>query len=148
MLTASRFPFCIPMTSAIAAKKSDDAAEYAEPYTPRSAVDAGGDTMPENESSEDVTLSTVPCTESSAPSLISEGAEDSVQGTVLSVTSSLDSFSGIVSPPASTALLGVYGSAYSAASSLFFAAIALVMGIQNGKRDAVSTAPSTETAAS
>ena len=80
--------------------------------------------------------------------LISEGAEDSVQGTVLSVTSSLDSFSGIVSPPASTALLGVYGSAYSAASSLFFAAIALVMGIQNGKRDAVSTAPSTETAAS
>lgn len=80
--------------------------------------------------------------------LISEAAEDSVQGTVLSVTSSLDSFSGIVSPPASTALLGAYGSAYSAASSLFFAAIAFLMGVQSGRRDAVSTAPSTETAAS
>lgn len=80
--------------------------------------------------------------------LISEASDDSVQGTVLSVTSSLDSFSGIVAPPASTALLGAYGSPFSAASSLVFAAIAFVMGVQNGKRDAVSTAPSTETAAS
>lgn len=80
--------------------------------------------------------------------LISEGAEDAVQGTVLSVTSSLDSFSGIVAPTASTALLGAWGAAWSGASSLLFAAIALAMGWQNGRRDAVSTAPSTDIAAS
>ena len=61
--------------------------------------------------------------------LISSSAEDAVQGTVLSVTSSLDSFSGIVAPPASTGLLGALGSPWSAASSLLFAAIALVMGL-------------------
>lgn len=80
--------------------------------------------------------------------LVSEAAEDSVQGTVLSVTSSLDSFSGIVAPTASTALLGAWGSPWSAASSLFFATIAFGMGVLNGKRDAVSTAPSTDIAAS
>jgi MFS family permease len=80
--------------------------------------------------------------------LISEAAEDRLQGTVLSVTSSLDSFSGIIAPPASTELLGAFGSPWSAASSLFFAVVAFVMGVQNGKRDAVSTAPSVESAAS
>ena len=62
--------------------------------------------------------------------LISSAAEDRVQGTVLSVTSSLDSFSGIVSPPISTGLLGSLGSPWSAASSLFFALVALVMGVR------------------
>jgi DHA1 family tetracycline resistance protein-like MFS transporter len=80
--------------------------------------------------------------------LVSEAAENRLQGTVLSVTSSLDSFSGIVAPPASTALLGAFGSPWSAASSLVFGLIAFVMGVQNGKRDAVSTAPSVESAAS
>ena len=80
--------------------------------------------------------------------LISESAEDRVQGTVLSVTSSLDSFAGIVAPPTSTGLLGAFGSPWSAASSLLFAFIAFVMGVQNGKRDALSTAPSVESAAS
>jgi MFS family permease len=80
--------------------------------------------------------------------LISEAAENRLQGTVLSVTSSLDSFSGIVAPPASTALLGAFGSPWSAASSLFFAFVAFVMGVQSGRRDAVSTAPTVESAAS
>ena len=80
--------------------------------------------------------------------LISEAADDSVQGTVLSVTSSLDAFSGIVSPPTSTALLGAFGSPWSAASSLVFSAIAFVMGLKNRKRDALGTAPSVESAAS
>ena len=74
--------------------------------------------------------------------LISAASEDSVQGTVLSVTSSLDSFAGIVSPPLSTGLLAVFGSPWSAASSLLFSVVAFVMGIQNGKRDAVGTASS------
>ncbi len=71
--------------------------------------------------------------------LISSAAEDAVQGTVLSVTSSLDSFSGIISPPLSTGLLGAFGSPWSAMSSLFFAAVALAMGMHSGKRDAVGT---------
>lgn len=80
--------------------------------------------------------------------LISEAAENRLQGTVLSVTSSLDSFAGIVAPPASTALLGAFGSPWSAASSLVFACVAFVMGVQSGRRDALSTAPSVESAAS
>jgi MFS transporter, DHA1 family, tetracycline resistance protein len=76
--------------------------------------------------------------------LISEAADDRLQGTVLSVTSSLDSFSGIVAPPTSTALLGALGSPWSAASSLFFATIAFALGVKNGRRDAVGTAPSVE----
>ncbi len=74
--------------------------------------------------------------------LISSAAHDSVQGTVLSVTSSLDSFSGIVSPPLSTGLLGAFGSPWSSMSSLLFAGAALVMGMQSGRRDAVGNAPS------
>lgn len=62
--------------------------------------------------------------------LISSAADDRVQGTVLSVTSSLDSFSGIVSPPLSTGLLGALGSPWSAASSLLFALVAFVMGVR------------------
>lgn len=73
--------------------------------------------------------------------LVSATAEDSVQGTVLSVTSSLDSFAGIVSPPLSTGLLGAFGSPYSAASSLLFAVIALAMGLRAGE----TPAPARET---
>jgi DHA1 family tetracycline resistance protein-like MFS transporter len=62
--------------------------------------------------------------------LISAAADDNVQGTVLSVTSSLDSFSGIVSPPISTGLLGAFGSPWSAASSLLFAVAAFVLGVR------------------
>ncbi len=79
--------------------------------------------------------------------LISSAADDAAQGTVLSVTSSLDSFSGIVAPPISTGLLGALGSPWSAASSLLFAVIAFAMGLQNGRSDARSTAPSSEIAA-
>jgi len=61
--------------------------------------------------------------------LISAAADDARQGTVLSVTSSLDSFSGIVAPPISTGLLGWFGSPFSAASSLLFALIAFVLGV-------------------
>lgn len=67
--------------------------------------------------------------------LISAAAEDTVQGTVLSVTSSLDSLSGIVAPPISTELLGALGSPWSAASSLFFAVVALLLGVRSGQTE-------------
>lgn len=75
--------------------------------------------------------------------LISSAADDRVQGTVLSVTSSLDSFSGIVSPPLSTGLLGALGSPWSAASSLLFALVAFVMGVRAPGLDNLAH-PSTE----
>jgi len=62
--------------------------------------------------------------------LISATADERLQGTVLSVTSSLDSFSGICAPPLSTGLLGALGSRYSASSSLVFALVALVLGVR------------------
>jgi DHA1 family tetracycline resistance protein-like MFS transporter len=77
--------------------------------------------------------------------LISAAAEDTLQGTVLSVTSSLDSLSGIVSPPLSTGLLGAFGSPFSAASSLVFALVAFVMGVQSGRHDVVDAASSANT---
>lgn len=75
-------------------------------------------------------------------SLISATAEDAVQGTVLSVTSSLDSLSGIIAPPISTGLLGTLGSPFSATSSLFFALAALVMGMRTKGLDEIGD-PST-----
>lgn len=61
--------------------------------------------------------------------LISNAASDAEQGTVLSVSSSLDSLAGIVSPVASTGLLERFGPPYAGAASAFFTAIALVMGL-------------------
>ncbi len=72
--------------------------------------------------------------------LISGTAENAVQGTVLSVTSSLDSLSGIFAPPLSTGLLGAFGSPFSAASSLLFALVALLMGLRGGSLDDVPLA--------
>ena len=73
--------------------------------------------------------------------LISAAAEDAVQGTVLSVTSSLDSLAGIVSPPLSTGLLGAFGSPFSAAASLVFALVALALGIRATGTDEVALGP-------
>jgi len=56
---------------------------------------------------------------------------------VLSVTSSLDSLSGIISPPISTAALGSLGSPWAAAYSCFFALIAFIAGVVQGRRDRV-----------
>ncbi len=79
--------------------------------------------------------------------LISSAADGRRQGTVLSVTSSLDAFAGIVAPPVSTEFLGGLGSAWAGAWSLVFAIIAFVMGIQSGRRDALRTASSEAVAA-
>ena len=68
--------------------------------------------------------------------LISNAGTADRQGTVLGVSSSLDSFSGIVSPVASTGLLARFGPSYAGAASAFFAACALVMGLAAGRNEA------------
>jgi MFS transporter, DHA1 family, tetracycline resistance protein len=61
--------------------------------------------------------------------LISNAASDREQGTVLGVSSSLDSLSGTISPPISTGLLTHYGARVAGAESLVFSALALAMGL-------------------
>jgi DHA1 family tetracycline resistance protein-like MFS transporter len=65
--------------------------------------------------------------------IISSSVDKRRQGTVLGVTSSLDSVAGIVSPPISTGLLGTFGSPYAAAASLVFAVAALLLGLRQSK---------------
>ncbi len=67
--------------------------------------------------------------------LISGAADDRKQGTVLGVTSSLDSFAGIISPPVATAFLGSLGSAWAGAWSLLFAVVAFIMGTAQAGSD-------------
>jgi DHA1 family tetracycline resistance protein-like MFS transporter len=74
--------------------------------------------------------------------LISASADERRQGTVLSVSSSLDSFAGIVAPPVSTEFLGALGSSWAGAWSLLFGVIAFILGVQSGGRDAPGTASS------
>jgi predicted MFS family arabinose efflux permease len=68
-------------------------------------------------------------------SLISEAAPANQRGTILSVASSLDSLAGVLTPVASTASLGRFGSSYAGMVSLFFELIALVLGIGSVKRE-------------
>jgi len=65
--------------------------------------------------------------------MISATEDDARQGTVLGVTSSLDSLSGIASPLISTRLLDRYGSPWSGAASLAFALIAFTIGAFGAK---------------
>jgi predicted MFS family arabinose efflux permease len=66
--------------------------------------------------------------------LISNTASARDQGTVLSVSSSLDSFSGILGPPASTGLLARFGSPFSGIESVAFTFISLVLGLLAAQR--------------
>ncbi|MFN2527745.1 MAG: MFS transporter [Candidatus Baltobacteraceae bacterium] len=68
-------------------------------------------------------------------SLISEAAPANQRGTILSVASSLDSLSGVLTPVASTAALGRFGSSYAGMVSLFFELAALLLGIGSVKRE-------------
>jgi len=67
--------------------------------------------------------------------LISNAADDRDQGTVLGVSSSLDSLSGIVAPPTSTELLTRFGSPFSGLESFVLAAVALIIGFVTGRND-------------
>jgi MFS transporter, DHA1 family, tetracycline resistance protein len=68
--------------------------------------------------------------------LISNTASDREQGTVLGTSSSLDSLSGIVAPPFSTGILAAFGPDFAGIQSLALAALALVMGVRNGRDEA------------
>jgi MFS transporter, DHA1 family, tetracycline resistance protein len=61
--------------------------------------------------------------------LISNAASDREQGTVLGTSSSLDSLSGILAPPASTGTMGAYGPRFAGMESLTFSALALTIGL-------------------
>ncbi len=63
--------------------------------------------------------------------MISNVATEREQGTVLGVSSSLDSLSGIFAPPVSTGLLARYGSPFASVEPLIMSAIALALGVRN-----------------
>jgi len=73
--------------------------------------------------------------------LIGEAAPENARGTIFGVGSSLDSVSGVVMPPLSTATLSAYGSASTAAISGVLTLAALIIGVaqtrRRGKRPAV-----------
>jgi MFS transporter, DHA1 family, tetracycline resistance protein len=65
--------------------------------------------------------------------LISNAASDREQGTVLGTSSSLDSLSGILAPPVSTAVLGAFGPQFAGIESLSFTLVALTAGLRNAR---------------
>jgi DHA1 family tetracycline resistance protein-like MFS transporter len=62
--------------------------------------------------------------------MISNAVTDREQGTVLGVSSSLDSLSGILAPPVSTGFLARYGSPYAGIEPLVLSAVALLLGLR------------------
>ena len=67
--------------------------------------------------------------------LISNTATAREQGTVLGVSSSLDSLSGILAPPVSTGLLSSYGAPFGPLEPLVLATISLFMGLAAAPND-------------
>ncbi len=67
---------------------------------------------------------------------ISNASSDREQGTVLGVSSSLDSLSGVLAPPLSTGLLGSFGAGYAGIASAAFSAVALGIGVMSAPTDA------------
>lgn len=61
--------------------------------------------------------------------LIADAAPENQRGTILGVSSSLESASGVVMPPISTGALGLYGVPAVAGMSAFFALLALALGL-------------------
>jgi len=61
--------------------------------------------------------------------LLTDASPDDVRGTVLGVGASLESISGMVMPPISTAVLGSFGPPWTGAISAFFCFIALALGV-------------------
>ena len=76
--------------------------------------------------------------------MISNSVSDREQGTVLGVSSSLDSLSGIIAPPLSTGALSRYGSPFAGIESLVMAVLALLLGFRNIRHYAKVKAEVTE----
>jgi MFS transporter, DHA1 family, tetracycline resistance protein len=69
--------------------------------------------------------------------MISNTATAREQGTVLGVSSSLDSLSGIMAPPVSTGILSRFGSPYAGIEPLVLAAVALLLGLRHTRDTSV-----------
>jgi MFS transporter, DHA1 family, tetracycline resistance protein len=69
--------------------------------------------------------------------MISNAATDREQGTVLGVSSSLDSLAGILAPPVSTGFLARFGSPLAGAEPLVLSAVALLLGLRRPRDTAV-----------
>jgi multidrug resistance protein len=78
--------------------------------------------------------------------LISAASSNREQGTVLGVTSSLDSVSGIVSPPISTGLLTAYGSPFAGLDSFLMTGTSLILGLIAGRNEREGTRPTSSIA--
>lgn len=78
------------------------------------------------------------------PALLTAAAPENQRGTILGSASSLESFSGIVMPPLSTAALGAYGPPAPAAMSAFFTVIALAFGLRASLRESPADATQPE----
>jgi DHA1 family tetracycline resistance protein-like MFS transporter len=65
--------------------------------------------------------------------MISNAATDREQGTVLGVSSSLDSLAGILAPPVSTGFLSGFGSAYAGVEPLVLSAAAFLLGFRRSR---------------
>ncbi|GAC1416639.1 MAG: hypothetical protein NVSMB64_26800 [Candidatus Velthaea sp.] len=65
--------------------------------------------------------------------LIAHAAPENQRGTILGVGSSLESASGVIMPPISTGVLGLYGVPATAAISAVFTLAALAMGLTRSR---------------
>jgi DHA1 family tetracycline resistance protein-like MFS transporter len=72
-------------------------------------------------------------------SLITDRTPDNQRGVILGTGSSLDSVSGMIMPPVSTGLLGLYGPAFVSAPSALFSLISLAMGLIAARKEAGNT---------
>jgi DHA1 family tetracycline resistance protein-like MFS transporter len=61
--------------------------------------------------------------------LLADAAPDRQRGTILGVGSSLESFSGVIMPPLTTGVLGLYGVSATVSICAFFVMVALVLGL-------------------
>lgn len=74
-------------------------------------------------------------TRPSLTALLTDQTPENQRGTILGVSSALDNISGVLMPPLSTGLLGAFGPAWAGATSAFWSAIALALGL-NAQRKA------------
>lgn len=70
----------------------------------------------------------------SLTALLTKASPINQRGTILGVSSSLDSLSGVLMPTPSTAILEVYGASFSGVLSATFSAIALTLGLLAARR--------------
>ncbi len=69
------------------------------------------------------------------PALMTDASPENQRGTILGVGASLESFSGVVMPPVSTSVLGLYGAPWTGAISALFSLGALGVGVALQRRD-------------